>query len=84
MPNYIAPEFRWTNDNERCCRCRRCIKQCGWGALSWENKVVPDQTKCVGCHRCEVFCPEQCITIKPNPTYYRPNANWTVKHRQNV
>ena len=82
--SFVAPEFRWTNDNDSCCRCRRCIKQCGWGALRWENRVVPDHNKCVGCHRCEVFCPEQCITILPNPTYYRPNCNWTVKHRKNV
>ncbi len=82
--SFITPEFRWTNDNDLCCRCRRCIKQCGWGALRWENKVVVDPQKCVGCHRCEVFCPESCITILPNPTYYRPNFNWSVKHRQNV
>jgi len=84
MANFVPPEFRWTNDNDACCRCRRCIKQCGWGALRWENKVVPDHSKCVGCHRCEVFCPEQCITILPNPTYYRPNANWSLRHRKNV
>jgi len=84
MANFVPPEFRWTNDNDICCRCRRCIKQCGWGALRWENKVVPDHSKCVGCHRCEVFCPEGCITVLPNPTYYRPNANWSMRHRKNV
>jgi len=84
MANFVPPEFRWTNDTAICCRCRRCIKQCGWGALRWENRVVADHSKCVGCHRCEVFCPEQCITVLPNPTYYRPNANWTMRHRKNV
>ncbi|MHB0937811.1 MAG: glutamate synthase-related protein [Armatimonadota bacterium] len=84
MANFVPPEFRWTNDNDICCRCRRCIKQCGWGALRWENKVVPDHNKCVGCHRCEVYCPEACITVLPNPTYYRPNANWSMRHRKNV
>ncbi|MHB9026447.1 MAG: glutamate synthase-related protein [Armatimonadota bacterium] len=82
--SFVAPEFRWTNDNDACCRCKRCIKQCGWGALRWENRVVADHAKCVGCHRCEVFCPESCITILPNPTTYRANCNWTVKHRKNV
>jgi len=84
VTSFVTPEFRWTNDNNLCCRCRRCVKQCGWGALRWENRVVVDQTKCVGCHRCETFCPENCITILPNPTFYRPNCNWTVKHRKNV
>ncbi len=84
VTSFVTPEFRWTNDNDQCCRCRRCIKQCGWGALSWENRVVADQNKCVGCHRCETFCPEHCITILPNPTFYRPNCNWSVKHRKNV
>jgi glutamate synthase domain-containing protein 2 len=84
MANFVPPEFRWTNDNDACGRCRRCIKQCGWGALRWENKVVADHSKCVGCHRCEVHCPEQCITILPNPTHYRPNANWSLRQRKNV
>lgn len=83
-PLYAPPEFIWTNDEQRCRRCRRCIRQCGWKALSWQDRVVPDHGKCVGCHRCEAMCPEQCITVMANPQHYKPNALWSVNHRKNV
>jgi glutamate synthase domain-containing protein 2 len=79
---YYPPEFRWTNDVERCARCKRCVHQCGWGALRWEGKVVADDRKCVGCHRCEAFCPEQCITILPNPQAFKPHGLWGLEHRR--
>jgi glutamate synthase domain-containing protein 2 len=78
------PEFLWTHDVARCRRCRRCLRQCGWKALSWQDRVVPDNAKCVGCHRCEVYCPEQCITVRPNPQHYRPHGLWSVGARRNV
>jgi glutamate synthase domain-containing protein 2 len=81
---WIPPDYTWTNDPEKCARCRRCIRQCGWGALSWQGRVVPDNRKCVACHRCEVFCPEQCITVRPNEQYYKPNQQWSLAHRRNL
>jgi len=81
---HTAPEFLWTHDQERCRRCKRCIMQCGWQALSWQDAVVADSSKCVGCHRCEVFCPEQCISILPNPQFYKPHDLWSLTHRRNV
>jgi glutamate synthase domain-containing protein 2 len=81
---YAPPEFVWTNDEERCRRCRRCIAQCGWKALSWQEKVVADHRKCVGCHRCEAMCPETCIVVQANPQHYKPHALWTVNHRKNL
>jgi glutamate synthase domain-containing protein 2 len=81
---HTAPEFLWAHDEERCRRCKRCIMQCGWQALSWQDAVVADSSKCVGCHRCEVFCPEQCISILPNPQFYKPHDLWSLTHRRNV
>ncbi|NIM07126.1 MAG: FMN-binding glutamate synthase family protein [Armatimonadetes bacterium] len=83
-PVYYPPEFRWTNDQERCARCKRCIHQCGWKALRWEGRVVADDSKCVGCHRCEAFCPERCITILPNPQAFKEHGLWSVGHRRNL
>ena len=83
-PIYLPPEFLWTNDPEKCRRCRRCIYQCGWKALSWEDRVVPDNSRCVGCHRCEAFCPEQCITVRANPQHYKPHGLWSLAHRRNL
>jgi len=81
---YAPPEFVWSNDAERCRRCKRCVMQCGWRALSWHDRVVPDNSKCVGCHRCEAMCPEKCIVVAPNPQHYKPHGLWSVQHRKNV
>ncbi len=84
LPLYSPPEFVWSNDRERCRRCRRCIMQCGWRALSWHDRVVADHGKCAGCHRCEAMCPERCIEVRPNPQHFKPHALWSVAHRKNV
>lgn len=83
-PIYRPPEFLWTHDPERCARCKRCLQQCGFKAISWEDGPVVDQTKCVGCHRCEAFCPQTAITIQANPQYLRPHPLWSDAHRRNL
>ena len=83
-PLFRRPDFLWTHDADRCARCKRCIQQCGFKALSWEDGPTADVTKCVGCHRCEAFCPQAAITIRPNPQYLRPHPLWTDAHRQNL
>jgi len=79
-----SAEFRWTHDAERCARCKRCVQQCGFKALSWEDGPVVDPDKCVGCHRCETFCPQEAIAVVPNVQHYRPHPLWGQAHRQNV
>ncbi len=71
VPIFRPNEFKWTHDPEKCARCKRCVQQCGFGAISWEDGPVSDPAKCVGCQRCMVFCPQQAITID-------------VNHRRNV
>jgi glutamate synthase domain-containing protein 2 len=83
-PIYRPHDFLWENDPERCARCKRCLQQCGFQAISWEEGPVADLSKCVGCHRCEAFCPQHAITIRPNPQYFRPHPLWTEAHRRNV
>lgn len=83
-PIYRPADFEWTRDPDRCARCRRCVQQCGFGAISWEDGPVGDSSKCVGCHRCEAFCPQRAITIRPNPQHLRPHPLWTDSHRKNL
>jgi len=83
-PLYRPPEFRWEHDPERCARCKRCLQQCGFRAISWQDGPVADPALCVGCHRCEAFCPQQAITIRPNPQYLRPHSLWSEAHRRNL
>ena len=84
VPIFRPNEFLWTHDPERCARCKRCVQQCGFKAITWEDGPVADPAKCVGCHRCEAFCPQHAITIRPNPQYLRPHPLWSDAHRRNL
>jgi len=84
VPVYRPSDFKWVNDRERCARCKRCVQQCGFQAITWEDGPVSDPSKCVGCHRCEAFCPQSAITIQPDPQYFRPHPLWTESHRRNI
>ena len=83
-PIFRPNDFQWTHDADACARCKRCLQQCGFKALSWEDGPVVDPAKCVGCHRCEAFCPQGAITIRPDPQYFRPHPLWTDAHRANL
>ncbi len=83
-PIYRPSDFEWTRDAERCALCKRCVQQCGFDAITWENGPVVDAAKCVGCHRCEAFCAQKAITIQPDPQYLRPHPLWSEAHRKNL
>ncbi|MCK5557307.1 MAG: 4Fe-4S binding protein, partial [Candidatus Hydrogenedentes bacterium] len=68
-------EFVVRVDADRCRRCKRCVLNCGFGALSFENGVVADHKKCAACQRCVVFCPEQAIRVEHNPLAMKANAS---------
>jgi glutamate synthase domain-containing protein 2 len=84
MTSLVWPEFLHRVDHQRCCRCQRCIKSCGFGALQFQDRVVADHAKCVGCHRCATFCPEGAIIIERNPTALRSNTHWSEEHRKAI
>jgi len=78
------PEFRVKIDRDLCRRCKRCIMNCGFDALSYANGIVADNMKCVACQRCAVFCPELAITIEKNANVLKENAHWSFEHRRNI
>ncbi len=84
IASQLPPEFIVRVDRERCIRCKRCVVNCGFGALDFKNGVVPDDTKCVACQRCTVVCPERAITVEENRLAYRANAYWTPSARKNI
>ena len=52
---------------EKCRKCKRCIKICAHGAISYgeDGKAIIDHNKCVGCGRCIGICNFDAI-ISPN------------------
>lgn len=84
MSTYLAPEFIHRIDKDRCRRCKRCILNCGFNALSFQDGIVADHKKCVACHRCATFCPESAITIEKNNLTYKENDLWTAEIQRNI
>lgn len=84
VKSFIPPEFRVKVNHERCRRCKRCLQNCSFGVYSFQDRIVADESKCVACHRCVTFCPENAIDILPNPLQFRRHPNWTETHRKNV
>ncbi|MGD9116026.1 MAG: glutamate synthase-related protein [Dehalococcoidia bacterium] len=79
MKTYTAPKFIIKRDPELCINCKVCVSQCTFDAQYYDaedDEVKSRSENCVGCHRCEIFCPTQALTIMRNPQEYRENYNW--------
>lgn len=80
MKSYLKPEFKIVRDDRRCTRCLVCVRQCGFDVHYYDedfDEVLAREEKCVGCHRCDVFCPTGALQISPITSGLRPNSNWT-------
>jgi len=78
MKTYTTNKFE-VKINEKCIKCQVCVKQCSFGALSYDtedNQVCSDDENCVACHRCVALCPTKAINVVDNPIAYHPNAYW--------
>jgi glutamate synthase domain-containing protein 2 len=87
MISQVPPEFYVNIDDKRCVRCKRCIKECGFDALTYSKEldcIIADETKCVACHRCTTFCPKRAIRIENNALAYKSNYNFTDNIRKNI
>jgi glutamate synthase domain-containing protein 2 len=72
----IPPEFIVKID-DTCIKCKRCVNECSFGALKFENdRVTADHEKCVACHRCTAFCPTYAIKVEKFPMSFKDNALW--------
>lgn len=80
-------EFCIERDKDLCINCKVCVRQCSYEAHYWDDvrqKVMHDNTKCIGCHRCEALCPTAALKIKLNESDFRPNALWRPVFLRNI
>jgi len=52
---------------EKCTGCKKCLNQCVFSAITWnekKNKPILDYMRCEGCGTCEIVCPENAIYLK--------------------
>jgi glutamate synthase domain-containing protein 2 len=81
------PDFLVQRIWERCIKCKRCVKECSYGVHVWDEKkktLLADDSKCVGCHRCEAMCPTKALVIRRHPSDFREHALWTPWHIKNI
>src|SRR3972149_8421235 len=79
MKTYLPPRFAIQRRDDRCIRCQVCVRQCSFGAQTYDAEddvVVGHDERCVACHRCVIFCPTQALNITQTPLDYRENYNW--------
>lgn len=80
MKSYLTPEYIVERDQQRCTRCKVCVKQCTYETHYYDpddDIILSRDENCTNCQRCVVFCPANAITIRRNPNAYRENASWT-------
>ncbi len=84
MRNYLRPDFI-VQIGSQCKACGRCVQECSFEVLRMEDgSLVAQAERCVGCLRCESFCPTRAITVVPNPTAGRQNAYWQPEIQHHV
>lgn len=80
-------EFIVERDEEKCITCQTCVRMCSNDVHTYDmetDKVLSDSEKCVGCHFCETLCPTNAINIKPSPSEFKLNVNWSAEIIRNV
>ncbi len=85
VSNYY--DFKVVRDQNRCIKCMGCVTQCSFESNYWdEDRQTIDSvhSKCIGCHRCEAFCPTDAISIQHNPSKFRANGYWTKREIRNI
>ena len=73
------PEFIVNKNEDNCINCKVCVRQCSEEAHKYFEefdliRIYDD--KCVGCHRCDLMCPTNALTITKNNSLYKENSHW--------
>ena len=87
MKSFVFPQFQIIRDEAKCGQCRGCERQCAFGTHTYDpvsDRLISDDYKCAGCQRCAIFCPHDAIVVRPNPSFYRPNASWSREKMEDV
>jgi len=72
-PNKFAGQhthFKIYLHENKCAKCRRCIKKCPVGACVEDINQLPiiDNKKCINCYRCIHHCPQLALSLSKRKT----------------
>lgn len=76
----VIPEFIVDKNEDRCIKCKVCVRQCSEEVFKYFEEfdlIRIYNDKCVGCHRCEMMCPTDALTITKNNALYKENFHWS-------
>ena len=59
----LPDRFKIKIDRDLCIKCKRCVKDCSFGALEFVDDQVHYKGGCVACGRCIAICPKDAIII---------------------
>jgi len=79
VKTYLPAKFIVERDQGRCIQCQVCVNQCSFDAHYYDaadDEVKSREERCVGCHRCVLFCPTGALNIRRSQLDYRENYNW--------
>lgn len=57
LPSGPLTTYGRIGTTQDCTRCGLCAENCPWGAISFDDTVATDYTKCMRCFRCISICP---------------------------
>ena len=79
--NMIASRYRINIRKDECVLCKRCVRECSFGAINFnseKNTITLTHSKCVDCQRCAALCPREAIFITRNQNTYADNHLYTA------
>jgi len=50
-------------DLEKCNRCRKCLDNCAFQAIEWDDYPLVNKYLCEGCNTCSIVCSEDAIEL---------------------
>lgn len=80
MIDYIQPDYEVVRDQDKCIKCKVCVRQCSNEVHTYDEKrdvLHADNSKCVNCHRCVTLCPAKALKIVKTDHCFKPSANYT-------
>ncbi len=80
----LPEKYRPIIDAERCIKCRKCIRECSFGALRFEDDRVKYNGGCVSCLRCVTICPTQAIAVREVDPQFTPHPVFDEKVRRSI
>ena len=81
---YLPEKYKPVIDNDRCIKCKRCVKECSFGALRFEDGRVKYTGGCVSCLRCATLCPTHAIEVQEVDSHFTPHAVFDERTRRSI